>query len=156
MFMDPTTLPSVRYSAGKYLTHFDFSGAKVMTADNKEDKQRSLQNEVLRSRMFVGVALLLDKEVVGWYEAEIDKTRMQGSMMGGASGMMGGGMMGGGMMGGGGAMGGDDGYSGMMGGGGMGGGTYGGGEPGMSGRGETMVRNPLRPNLGPPPKPPAS
>lgn len=78
-FMDPSTLPSVRISAGLYLTHYDLSAA----------------DEATRTKVMVSVAQLLDQEVVGWYEQEQDKTQSASSMGGGYGGMAGMGGMGG-------------------------------------------------------------
>lgn len=119
-FNDPTKLTSIRYSAGTFLTRFDFAAI----------------NPTYRMKLFLGVAQFLDQEVVGWYEAEMDKTKMQsgggmGGMGGGYGGM--GGMMGGGM----GGMDGGYGGAGGMEGGGMDGGAGGsmGGYGGMQGEG---------------------
>ncbi|MGN6548072.1 MAG: hypothetical protein ACTHK7_23760 [Aureliella sp.] len=73
LLMDPAMLPSVRLSAGLYLTRFDLSRV----------------DDATRNKILVAVAQLLDQEVVGWYEQEQDKTQS-------ASGMMGYGGMGGG------------------------------------------------------------
>ncbi len=123
-FTDPTQLTSIRYSAGTFLTRFDFTPPTMKT---------------FRMRIFLGVAQFLDQEVVGWYEQESDKSKMQsGGMMGGmGSGMGGMGM--GGMMGGmggmsDGGMGAEGGMGGSMGGyGGMGGGGEGLGGGGRGG-----------------------
>lgn len=127
-FNDPTQLTSVRYAAGTFLTRFDFA---------------SMKKTSFRMKLFLGVAQYLDQEVVGWYESESDKSKMQsGSMMGGMGGMGGmgdmGGMMGG-MSGGMGDMGAGDG--GLSGGGSAGYGGMGGDIPG--GKGGTQGPKPI-------------
>ena len=108
-FNDPTQLVNIRYSAGTFLTRLDFTAMK---------------QPAFRVKLFLGVAQFLDQEVVGWYEHESDKTKMQSGGMGMGGMGMGGGM--GDMMSGGmgdmmsGGMGGMEGGMGGMGDGGMG------------------------------------
>ena len=78
-FNDPTQLVNIRYSAGTFLTRIDFAAMK---------------QPVFRMKVFLGVAQFLDQEVVGWYEHESDKTKMQSGGMGMGMGMGGGGGMG--------------------------------------------------------------
>ncbi len=120
--MDDKELPSVRLAAAEYLPRIDQSKLKLT------DEQKT--------QYFIGLAQLLEQQLVMWYEREEDTINVKsgstgGGMMGGMGGMMGGmGGMDGGM--------GGDGYgaAGMGGGmeGGMGG--MGGMEGNMGGYGE--------------------
>ncbi len=78
-YLDPTVLPSIRLCAGKFLTRFDLSAV----------------NPLVKHKIFLATAQLMDQEVVGWYVREGDKAKMAAgaSSMGGMMGMMGGGGM---------------------------------------------------------------
>ena len=111
--LDDKELPSVRLSAADYLPRVDQSKLKL--------------TEEQKVKYFIGVAQLLEQQLVSWYEREEDTLNMKS----GATGMGGGGMGMGGMgMGGMGGSEGGDGY----GGGGMGD-MGSGGEGGMGGYG---------------------
>ncbi len=129
-FNDPKQLTSIRYSAGTFLTRFDFSAMKP----------------AFRMKLFLGVANFLDQEVVGWYEAESDKSKMlSGAGMGGMGGMGMPGMDMGGGMGGYGSGEGAGGMPGMDMGGAMGGYGSGEGAAGMPGMGGGKGNNTMGP-----------